>query len=83
MREPQPAAASAASPLDWLNVVWYSVLKPSPLIVAGQPGLQAVHQCQTLAEATAYVSQVPGGLIVANLVVFVNPRLTAPAAAKQ
>lgn len=80
MREPQPTPAGAASPLDWLNVVWYSVLKPGLVTLPGQAGplLQQVHQAQTLAEATAYVSQVPGGLIVANLVVFVNPRLTAP-----
>lgn len=66
----------AASPL---HGVWWQVLMPGSLVLAnGQPGYEIVHTAETLAEATAHVRAIPGGLIVINCVVFVNPRMSAP-----
>lgn len=60
-----------------LNAVWWNVLRPTRVVLAtGQPGLEVVHVCDTLAEATHHVRAVPGGVIVVNLVVFVNPQTT-------
>lgn len=61
-----------------LHAVWWTVLKPSVVVLAnGQPTMEAVHSCETLAEATMHVSKIPGGTLVANVVVFVNPSATA------
>jgi hypothetical protein len=75
MRE--PAAPPAAEPADTsaLHAVWFTVVKPRVVAMPdGAPAFELVHTAQTLAEATAYVSRIPGGAIVANVVVFVNPQ---------
>jgi hypothetical protein len=78
MADPNPVADIAAQPGEMLHAVWFSVLKPGLVALPnGQPGFEHVHQAQTLAEATAAVRPIAGGLIVANLVVFVNPKGTA------
>lgn len=80
MREPM-AAAPVTIPL---HAVWWVVLRPTKIVMAnGQPGLEAVHQSETLAEATAHVRAIPGGLIVANVVVFVNPSAAPASLLKQ
>lgn len=61
-----------------LHAVWWQVLKPGTLLLPnGQPVFDVVHTTETLAEATAHVRNIPGGMIVANVVVFVNPAAAA------
>lgn len=64
-----------------LHATWWQVLKPSLVVMAnGQPGYEIFASAQTLAEATNAVRPIPGGVIVMNVAVFVNPR-AAPASA--
>lgn len=72
-----PGPAPAAGPVDpqeALNAVWYTVAKPAVIVVAGAPGIEPVWAGPTLAEATAVVSRIPGGMIILQAVVFVNPQ---------
>ena len=75
MREPAAPPGATLAPTSPLHAVWFTVVKPQPVAMPnGAPGFELVHTAETLAEATAYVSRIPGGAIVANVVVFVNPQ---------
>jgi hypothetical protein len=68
-------AGADAPEAEALHAVWFTVVKPrSVALPDGGPSFEPVANAQTLAEATAYVSRIPGGAIVANVVVFVNPQ---------
>jgi hypothetical protein len=75
MREPAPPPAPAPADTSALHAVWFTVVKPRVVAMPdGSPAFELVHTAQTLAEATAYVARIPGGAIVSNVVVFVNPQ---------
>ena len=70
-------AANATSGLP-LHTVWWQVLKPRQIVGPdGNPGYEISGTTETLAEAVAVVRGVPGGVIVQNVVVFVNPQVTS------
>ncbi len=75
MREPAPPAGAEPAESSALHAVWFTVVKPRVVAMPdGTPAFELVHTAQTLAEATHYVSRIPGGAIVSNVVVFVNPQ---------
>ena len=66
---------SEAADTSALHAVWFTVVKPRVIAMANNaPAFEVMHTCATLAEATAYVAHIPGGAIISNLVVFVNPQ---------
>jgi hypothetical protein len=68
----QQVAGDGALPL---HAVWWQVLKPRMVTLPnGQPAYDLVHTCETLAEATMHLRPIPGGVIVQNTVVFINPK---------
>lgn len=78
---PQPIAAQGMP----LHATWWSVLRPGLVVdpVSGQPGYEPVHVCETIAEATAHVAAIAGGVIVMHCAVFVNPKASPVLRARQ
>ena len=73
MSEPLNGQLAQAGPT--LNAVWYTILAPSPVLgPGGEANMVVIGAHATLAEATAHVSRVPGGSIVANVLLFTNPQ---------
>lgn len=68
-----------AAPEMQLHQVWFTVMKPKMLVLQnGQPAYDIVAACETLAAATGHVRNVPGGVIVINMAVFINPKTPLP-----
>lgn len=73
-QQQQPPAAGPAAEIQ-LHATWWQVLKPKMVVLAtGQPAYEVVGAYETLAEATAHVRPIPGGVIVLNSAVFINPK---------
>lgn len=72
MAGPQDEAAGIAK--MQLHQTWFAVLKPKPLVLAnGQPAYDMVTASETLHGATMAVRNIPGGVIVLNSAIFINP----------
>jgi hypothetical protein len=63
-----------------LHAIWFNVVRPTKIVLQnGQPGFELVGAAETLAQATGIVRSIPGGRIVMQAVVFINP-MTVPMA---
>lgn len=69
-----PNAPQVGQDVGPLHQVWWQVLKPAPVLMPnGQPGFEIAFTAPSLAEANAHCLRIPGALIVACVVVYVNP----------
>lgn len=70
---PGPVVAEAAPKMQ-LHQVWWLVMKPKMIVLAnGQPAYDMVTASETLHGATMAVRNIPGGVIVMNCAIFINP----------